>query len=99
MTIDNSNDAEYTSVSVAFSQTVDIPPKTNPAATAAQVSRVHRATSDAAIAAAAAVDTAARRFVAATVDGTGNSRRHARAISTNSGVPGGCGIPNDSTAD
>src|SRR5690242_20019228 len=67
MTIAMSNDAEYTSVSVALSHTLDIPPNASPAATAATVSRVHRATRLAAMPAATAVQTAASRLVASAV--------------------------------
>src|SRR5690348_6468601 len=99
MHTDMSSDAEYTSVSVALNQTVDIPPSTSAAATPENVSRIHRVTSAAQTPAATAVQTAARRFVATAVGRNPSTTRHARAITMKSGVPGGCGIPNESTAD
>src|SRR5688572_33280921 len=99
MIIDISSDAEYTSVSVALNHTVDMVPNARPPAIAATWSRVQRETRAVAIPADAAVHTAASRFVATAVERKNQPVRQARAIRMYSGVPGGCGIPNDSTAD
>jgi hypothetical protein len=44
------------------------------------------------------VHAAEKRFVASAVGSGQSARRHARAASIQSGVPGGCGIPAECTA-
>src|SRR5512142_1637400 len=80
------SDAEYTSVSVAFCQTVLIAPAVIAAAMPASGARVERAIHSAVSPAAAAAQTADNKFVAVAKGRNHSSRAHALSATMKSGV-------------
>ena len=93
MSAESASDAEYTSVSVALSQTLEPVPAITAAAIPATGQPVHRARSQATIAPALVAHSAENRFTIGATGAHGTRCVHALAARTNSGVPGGCGMP------
>src|SRR5690242_15231778 len=94
-TTDSASDAAYTSVSVALNMTDDMLPAQMAPANAAQRSPVARASHHAPAPPASAEASAEKELVASGVGRNQSSSDQLRVRSTNSGVPGGCGIPSE----
>src|SRR4051812_22454113 len=92
------SDAAYTSVSVAFSQTDDMPPAATADANAMAPLAVARHTSRPVSPAATAVATAENRFVATAYGRKNQSFAQTFSTRMKSGVPGGCGMPSERVA-